>query len=358
LHYSWFVIFILITVSLSWQYFPLVYPDWNPLAYWVTGISTSLLFFSSVLAHELAHSLVGKANGIPVKSITLFIFGGVAHMSREATRHSAELKMAAAGPISSLVIAGLFFLLHFSLQGINEPIAAMAFWLAQINAVLAIFNLIPGFPLDGGRVFRSLLWRFSGNYQRATRIAVYVGRGVGYLFILGGLVMIFLFPQRWFNGLWFAFIGWFLAYVASASYRQAQWQQVLQGLTAADMMISNCPVVSSDVTLDNLVQEYVFTAGHRCFLVNDDGKLNGILTLGNIKSVAQSNWGLTPVKNVMTPVEKLRTASPDQDILGVLEQMDESSINQLPVVSEGRVIGLITRDNVIRFLQTRSRLGI
>ena len=354
LHYTWFVIFVLITVSLSWQYFPFAYPDWNNLTYWVSGIFTSLLFFTSVVAHELAHSLVGRANGIPVKSITLFIFGGVAHMTREATRYGAELKMAAAGPISSLVIGGLFFLLHLLLRGISEPIAAMAFWLAQINVVLAVFNLIPGFPLDGGRVFRSLLWRFSGDYKRSTRIATRVGRGVGYLFILGGISIIFLFPGQWFGGLWLAFIGWFLSRTASASYRQAQWQGALQGVTASELMTSDCPVVPSDVTINRLVQEYIFTSGRQCFLVTDEGELKGILTLGNIKSVARSNWEVTQVKSIMTPVEKLKIAYPDQDALSMLEQMDENNINQMPVVSEGRAVGLITRDNLIRFLRTRS----
>ena len=358
LHYSWFIIFVLITVSLSWQYFPFVYPGWSKLTYWLTGIFTSLLFFSSVVAHELAHSLVGRANGIPVKSITLFIFGGVAHMTREAAHHGAELKMAAAGPASSLVIGGLFFLLHLLTQGISEPIAAMAFWLAQINVVLAIFNLIPGFPLDGGRVFRSLLWRFSGDYKRSTRIATRVGQGIGYLFILAGILIIFLLPQQWFSGLWLAFIGWFLNNTASASYRQSQWQGALQGITASEMMTSNCPVVSSNVTVNRLVQEYIFTSGHRCFLVADEGELKGILTLQNIKSVTQPNWEVTQVKNIMTPVEKLKVASPDQEALSVLEQMDENNINQMPVVNEGRVIGLIARDNLIRFLRTRSELGM
>ena len=358
LHYTWFIIFVLITGSLSWQYFPLVYPDWNTLTYWVMGIVTSLLFFTSVVAHELAHSLVGRANGIPVKSITLFIFGGVAHMTREAARHDAELKMAVAGPISSLAIGGVFFLLHLLLQGLSEPIAAMAFWLAQINVALAVFNLIPGFPLDGGRVFRALLWRFSGDYKRSTRIATRVGRGVGYLFILGGLLIIFLLPQQWFSGLWLAFIGWFLDNTASASYRQAQWQEALQGLTASEMMTSDCPVVPSNITISNLVQDYIFTSGHGYFLVTDESELKGILTLRNIKSVAQPNWEVTQVKDVMTPVEKLKIAYPDQDVLSVLEQMDEGNINQMPVVSEGRVIGLITRDNLIRLLYTRSKLGI
>jgi len=358
LHYTWFIIFVLITFSLSWQYFPYVYPGWNAWTYWLVGIATSLLFFSSVVAHELAHSLVGRANGIPVKSITLFIFGGVAHMTREAARHSAELKMAAAGPIASLVISGLFFAIHLGLKDIIESVAAMAVWLAQINAVLAIFNLIPGFPLDGGRVFRSLLWRFSGNYQRATKIATRVGRGVGYLFILGGISIIFLIPQQWFSGLWLAFIGWFLENTASASYRQTQWQGVLEGVTASELMNATCPVVSPDVTLDHLVQEYIFTGGHRCFLVTGGGELKGILTLRDIKSIAQPNWEVTEVKKVMTPAEKLKVAYPDQDVLSILEQMGEHNISQMPVVSEGRVVGLVTRDNLVRFLRTRSKLGI
>lgn len=358
LHYSWFLIFILITVSLSWQYFPLAYPGWNSAVYWVTGIIASLVFFTSVLIHELSHSLVGKANGIPVKSITLFIFGGIAHMTREASHHSAELKMAAAGPLSSLVLAGLFFLLHLATRNIIEPVGAAAFWLALINAALAIFNLIPGFPLDGGRVFRSLIWRFSGNYQLATKIATRVGRGVGYLFIAGGIALVFLLPGQWFSGIWLAFIGWFLQNTASASYRQSQWQRTLQGTTVAELMTPNCPVITPDTTINRLVEEYIFASGHHCFLVISEGELTGILTLGNIKSVARPDWETTQVKDIMTPAGKLVVVSPEQDGLSVLEQMQENNLNQLPVVREGKVIGLITRDNLIRLIRTRSKLGM
>ncbi len=358
IHYSWFIIFVLITFSLSWQYFPYAYPGWSAPVYWLTGIATSLLFFTSVVAHELAHSLVGRANGIPVRSITLFIFGGVAHMTREATRHGAEFRMALAGPLASLAIGGLFFLLYLMLQGISEPAAALAFWLAQINVVLALFNLIPGFPLDGGRIFRSLLWRFSGNYQRATRIAVEVGRGVGYLFVAGGIVLMFLYPGRWFNGLWLAFIGLFLSYVATASYRQAQWQAALQGIRVADVMATTCPAVSPDMTISRVVQDYIFISGHRCFLVAADGELKGILTLRNIKSVDRKNWDNTSVGDVMTHSERLKVAQPDEEVLSVLEQMEEYGISQMPVVSEGRITGLLDRDDVLRLLYTRSRLGI
>jgi len=328
--------------------------------YWVTGIITSLLFFASVVAHELAHSLVGRANGIPIKSITLFIFGGVAQMTREATKASAELKMAAAGPACSLTIGGLCALLWFFTQGMIEPIAAMFQWLAYVNVLLAAFNLIPGFPLDGGRVFRSLLWRITGNHRRSTRIATQVGRGIGYLFILGGILIIFLSPfgLGWFSGLWLAFIGWFLENAASASYRQAQWRETLQGFIVSQAMTSDCPVVPPGATVNQLVREHILISGHRCFMVSDESNLMGILTLHNIKSVSQPKWDMTQVTEIMTPVDKLKVAHPNQDMLSVLEQMDENDINQMLVVSEGRVIGLIARDNLLRLLHTRSQLGI
>ncbi|MCL0094462.1 site-2 protease family protein [Dehalococcoidales bacterium] len=351
LHYSWFIIFVFLTILL-------VSPHWLSPLWWVIGIITCLLFFASVFAHELAHSLVARIYDIPVKSITLFIFGGIAQIAREATRPGVELKMAAAGPASSLVLGGLFFLLYLLIGGISEPIAAMALWLAQINVILAIFNLIPGFPLDGGRVFRSLLWQFTDNYQRSTLVAVRLGRGVGYLFILGGILIIFLLPTEWFFGLWLAFIGWFLENAASASYRQAQWRAALHGFNASQVMTSDWSVVPSNITVSQLVQGYIFTTGRRFFLVADDSGVRGILTLHNIKSVSQQNWEVTQVKEIMTPLNQLKVAHPNQDALSVLEEMDENDINQMPVVSEGKVIGLIARDNLIRFLRTRAELGV
>jgi Zn-dependent protease len=353
LHYTWFIIFTMVTILL-------VYPDWSQWLSWVMGIATSLLFFASVLAHELAHSLVGRANGIPIRSITLFIFGGVAHMTREATRAGAELKMAAAGPACSLVIGGLFGLVWFLTRETLQPVATMALWLAMVNAILAVFNLIPGFPLDGGRVFRSILWRATGNYGRSTRIATWVGRGVAYLFILSGIIIIFLRPfgLSWFDGIWLAFIGWFLDNAASTSYRQEQWREALQGFTAADVMTTDYPVIPSNITVGELVQYHVFPSGRRFFLVADEGRLQGMVTLNNIKSTPQQEWGVTQVREIMTPADKLQVAYPAQDALSVMGQMGESDINQIPVVSEGRVVGLVARDSLIRFLRTRSELRV
>ena len=357
LHYTWFIIFVFITVSLAWLFFPGNYPGWSPLIYWVVGLITSLLFFASVVAHELAHSLVARVNGIPVKSITLFIFGGIAQITREAAKAGTELKMAAAGPACSLAIGGLFGLLWLVTRGANEPIAAMSLWLAQVNGILAVFNLVPGFPLDGGRVFRSILWHVTGNYIRSTRIATQVGRGVGYLFMAGGILMIFILHE-WFSGLWLACIGWFIENAASASYRQTQWHEALRGLTASQVMTSNFPLVSPDVTINQLVEGYIFTGGCRYSLVVDEGRLKGILVLHNIKAVPRPNWGVIRVKDIMVPVDKLIIARPDQDALSIMEQVAEHGIEQIPVISEGRVIGLIDCDNLMKFLRIRSELGI
>jgi len=358
LHYTWFIIFVLVTVSLSWQLFPSLYPGWSGLTYWLIGIVTSLLFFASVVAHELSHSLVARFYGIPVSSITLFIFGGVAQITREAARPGVEFKMAVAGPVCSLVIGGLSALLWLITRDVIEPVAALAFWLAQINVVLALFNLIPGFPLDGGRVFRSLMWRLTGNYRRSTQIAVRVGQGVGYLFMLVGILVALLRPfgMDWFSGLWLAFIGWFLANAASASYRQVKWRDGLRGFSASQVMTAVYPVVPLNITVNQLIYGHLFAGGYPFFMVADEGKLVGMLTLDNIKSVPRQNWEVTQVKDIMTAADKIKVAYPDQDALGIMEQMEDNGINQIPVVSESRIIGLITRDNLIRFLHLRSEL--
>ncbi|MFC1993438.1 site-2 protease family protein [Chloroflexota bacterium] len=353
LHYTWFVIFALVTVSL-------VNPNWSDWLHWIMGVVTSLLFFASVLAHELAHSLVGRAHGIPIKNITLFIFGGVSQMAREATSSGAEFKMAFAGPACSLVIGGVFYVLSLFSSGVAGPVVTMVQWLAIINFALAAFNLIPGFPLDGGRVFRAILWRATGDYRRSTRIATRLGQGIGYLFIVGGVLVLFLQPfgLSWFNGLWLAFIGWFLENAASASYHQSKWQEALRGFTVSELMASDCLAVPSNITIERVVQDYVLPSGRHCFMVGEEGRLDGIFSLRDIKSVPRQNWGVTQVVDIMTPVDKLKVAHLDQDALSILEQMDENDINQMSVVSDGRVIGLVDRDNLVRFLRIRSELGV
>ena len=332
LHITWFVIFVLVTVSLSLYEFPNRYPFWPSGQYWVVGIATSLLFFASVLVHELAHSLIAIHSGIPVKSITLFVFGGVAQIAREADRPGVELVMSAAGPVMSLLIAALFTGLWVITRGISEPLSALGMWLGRINLILAIFNLMPAFPLDGGRVLRSLIWGATGNYRRSTRIASLVGQGIAYLMIFVGIMLVFGGNLPF--GLWIAFIGWFLANAASASYRQVVFRDSLKGFTASDLMTRDCPSVASQLTLRELVQDHILRTSRRCFLVTENGQLGGIVTLHNIRGVPQQRWDTTTIGQVMTPIEKLKMVHPNDDALGILERMDGEDVNQMPVVEE------------------------
>ncbi len=357
LHYSWFLIFALLAVSL-------VAPNWSSPFAWAIGIATCLLFFTSVVAHELAHSLVGRANDIPVTSITLFIFGGLAMMTREAAHPKAELKMAAAGPICSAVIGGICFLIWSFGPGMPPLVAQMVLWLMIMNFALAVFNLIPGFPLDGGRIFRAAIWRRSGDFRRSTRIATRVGRGVGYFFIGGGISIVVLslffllpFGLNPFSGLWLVFIGWFLQNAAQTSYRQTEWRETLRQFTAAQVVTSSYPVIPPDITLSRLVEDHIFPTGYRLFMVAGEGGFEGILTLDNIKAVPRQDWGVTRVKDIMTPRDQLMVAQASENALSILERMNESGINQILVVSEGRVIGLVTRESLTGFLRVHSELS-
>jgi Zn-dependent protease len=353
LHYTWFIIFALVIFSLS-AYYPLRYPLWERIA---GATFTSILFFASVVVHELTHSIVARHQGIPVKNITLFIFGGVAQITREASRPGAELVMAAAGPLSSMALAGVFSFFSLLAKGTDQAMLVIIFtWLARINLILALFNLIPGFPLDGGRVLRAVLWKLLGNYRQATRLATWVGQGIAYLFIIGGIILMFRFDML--GGLWLAFIGWFLENAASSSYRQAELRSALQSFTAQDVMSADCPVISPTIPLQELVYQHILPSGRRCFLVVDEESLKGIITFQDVKNIPQFRWGHTLVSEAMTPWGKVVMVNPEEDAASILERMDEHNVNQLPVVKEGRIIGLIARDNLFHFIRLRSELGL
>jgi len=357
LHISWFIIFALVTVSLSYQFFPSVYPRWDVRLYWFVGVITSIMFFASVVFHELAHSWFSIRQGIPVRSITLFIFGGVARISRESPKPLEELVMAAAGPVSSLVVAGLFFIIRLLVGADNEPVYAVASWMLRINIALAVFNLIPGFPLDGGRVLRSILWRATGNYKRATRLASWVGQGVAYAFIVAGIGMVFL-TGDWFGGIWLAFIGWFLENAASSSYQQAMLREALKGLKVRDVITRDCVSVPQENTLKQVAQDHIIPAGRSCFLATDGVRLSGIITLKDIKAIPQTQWDTTLLKQAMTPIDQLQIARMEDDATEILDRLDQEDINQLPVIENGSLVGIVTKENLIRFIRTRSELGI
>jgi Zn-dependent protease len=355
LHSSWFLVAALITWSLAGGYFPQQYANWTTITYWVVGAATAILFFGSVLLHELGHSVLALREKVPVRSITLFIFGGVAQIGREPPTAGAEFRIAIAGPLTSLLLAAFSGLLGLGLAA-AAPLAAPFTYLARINLMLALFNLIPGFPLDGGRVLRALLWGLGGSFSTATHWASRVGRGVAFLFILWGVGQMFL--GNFLNGLWIAFIGWFLNNAAESSYQQVVLKETLAGVTARDVMTQQCLTVPSDLRLDTLVNEQVLGAGHRCFFVADNGDLEGLITLHNIRSVPRDRRGALTASQVMTPVEALFRARTDEDVLSLLQRMDEADVNQVPVMDNGYLLGMITRENLLHYIRLRSELGV
>ncbi|MGJ5819308.1 site-2 protease family protein [Paludibaculum fermentans] len=353
LDYSWFLIFGLLTWMLASNYYPKEFPHWSPAMYWVTAAATALLLFASVLLHELGHSFVALRSNIPVRSITLFIFGGVAQIGAEPITPKAEFLIAIAGPAVSLSLALLLTIVQPALVTI-EPLLGLAKYLAYINFALAVFNLIPGFPLDGGRVFRSIIWAATKDMRRATLIAANSGRFFGYLFIFSG---VWRALSGDLGGLWIAFIGWFLENAASAQVHQVTFQGLLAGHRVSQAMSTQCPSVAPELTLQQLVDEHVLGGGRRCFLVGHGEETLGLMTLHRIKEVPRSEWDTTTAAQVMLPIASLKSISAGTDLWAALQMLDRDGVNQLPVMAGNQVIGMLSRDDVITFLGTMQELG-
>jgi Zn-dependent protease len=354
LDYSWFLIFALLTWMLATSYYPSEFKNWPSLLYWFMGAVTAAMLFVSVLLHELGHSAVAIRYKIPVRSITLFIFGGVAQIGSEPPSAIAEFWIAIAGPIVSLVLAVLFSVLKPVAAGI-EPLWGLAKYLAYINFALVLFNLIPGYPLDGGRVFRAIVWAVTKNMRRATLISANVGRLFGFLFIFIGVWQVLTGNLG--GGLWTAFIGWFLDNAAAAQAQQAMFQGLLAGHQVSQAMSSRCAAIPADLTLQQLVDEHILGGGQRCFLVNRGADIIGLMTLHRIKEVPRAEWATTSAGQVMLPLDRLMRISPDKQLWAALQQMDRDGVNQLPVMTDSQVVGMLSREDVITFLRTLQELG-
>jgi Zn-dependent protease len=352
---SWLVIFILFTWVLAGNYFPREYPTWARSLYWVVGLLTSLLVFASVLLHELAHSLVALKQGEKVRSITLFILGGVSQITEEPNEPLKEFAMAIVGPMSSFVIAFVFFILSLSLKAVSVPLAASATYLAIINTALGVFNLIPGFPMDGGRVLRSILWKVTGNLKKATRAASVAGQGMAFLLIFLGIFQIL---RGSLSGLWWILIGWFLHNAAVSGYSEVMIKSVLQGMKAQDLMSKDFETVPGDLSVQDLVDHYILKKKERVFLVSDNGGLTGIVCLEDVKQTPKEKWPQLKVKDIMTPRERLEAVTPDADGNKILASLATKNIHQVPVMSGDRIEGIICRTDIIRYLQLRSDLGV
>jgi Zn-dependent protease/predicted transcriptional regulator len=360
LHYSWLIIALLVTLSLRTQ-FAVDHPTWDISTIWIIAIITGLLFFVSILLHELSHAAVAKLRGIPVRAITLFALGGVAQIEKDAADAKSEFWMGIIGPITSVLIGvvclGLAWLSgwNFASEAVSPP-AAMFMWLGFINVALAIFNMIPGFPLDGGRVLRAVVWWITGDANRSTRIAAGVGQFVALGFILLGIWR--FFSGAGFGGLWIAFIGWFLLDAARASGAQVEITERLTGVKVGDVMTAQFPVVDANSNLQTFVQEHLLPTGQRCFVVLEQGRPAGIITPHEVKEVDRARWPYTTVGDVMRSLENLRTVSPERPVAEALEMMGREDVNQMPVVHRGKLAGIISRGHILRVLQTRAELDV
>jgi Zn-dependent protease/predicted transcriptional regulator len=352
IHGTWLIIFMLITYSLATQ-FTQQHPGWSQQQHWALGIITSILFFASVVFHELSHTLVAKLYRIPVESITLFIFGGISRISKEAATATQEFLIALAGPLSSFVLAGVFWLVARFFPG-RELLVASCTWLAEINAALAIFNLIPGFPLDGGRMLRGLTWALTKDFDRSTKIASNVGRFFAYLMILYGVFRVF--HGDWVGGVWIAFIGWFLLSAARESYSMVTIRHALMGVRAQDIMTSDVPTVERNISIEDYANE-VMRTGRRFHIVTGAGSPVGLVTLHSGRAVPRDEWANTSIQAVMMPIDRIHWATPDESALAVLARMQDADINQMPVRSGDHIVGVIGRDTILRALQTRLQLG-
>ena len=360
LHYSWFIIAFLIVLQLKSQ-FAVTNADWTPALMWGIALVTAVLFFVALLLHELAHSLVAQSRGLRVRAITLFALGGVSQIESEASDAKSEFWIAIVGPLTSLAIGAACLAIErlaFPRAGSEPaaPVAALLIWLGRINLILAVFNMIPGYPLDGGRVLRSVIWGISRSQQRATRWAAYTGQAVAFLFILYGLWGFFT-GKNYGGGLWIAFIGWFLLDAARGSYAQMEIASGLRGRRVADMMERDCALVEGHISLQDFVDEYVLRSGRRCFIVVQNNALVGLITPNEVKKVERLEWPQNSVQSVMVPLKQLHVVSPETPAVEALDLLTRQDVNQIPVISQGHLVGIFSRGQVMRYLQAHAELA-
>jgi Zn-dependent protease/predicted transcriptional regulator len=356
IHISWLIILVFLTFWLASGYFPMIYPGRAQGTYVVLGFVSTLLLFVSVLLHELAHSFVARARGLPVHSIVLFIFGGVSNIEQEPQTAGVEFSMAFVGPLTSFLIGACCYGLLFLSRGSQSPVVPVLSYLTFTNILLGAFNLIPGFPLDGGRVLHSILWKLTGNARMATNVATRVGQIVAYLIIVYGVLL--FFSGNGLNGIFTAFTGWFLLNAAQSARTQSTLDTTFEGVLVSQVMTTSVVTTPANISLQKLVDEYFLSQGLRSVFVLQGEQLAGLITLSDVRHVPREQWGQTPVGLAMIPGERLHTITPQQSLKEVLPVMNGQNVNQLPVVLDGKLVGVLTRDAILRSLEVRRTLGL
>lgn len=359
LHYSWLIIAALIAFSLAAQ-FHQTNPQWSSGEIWASSIITSVLFFACLIAHEVSHSLVASLYGIPVRRITLFALGGVAQTTKEAASAAAEFWIAIAGPIMSWGLGlALLALAHtggwVSHSSPSSPLLAVLVWLGYINLVLGTFNMIPGFPLDGGRVLRAIIWWTTGNARRAMHISVRIGQFCGIVLLLYGIFR--FFTGAGFGGLWLSFIGWFVLEAAGSSYVQFEASTMLRDLHVSDLMSQDCIVIDGGISVQQFVDEKLLRSAQRCFFVLHQSRLAGLVTPQDLHKIPRASWPFTPLSSIMRRVDEIRSVEPETSAMRAMEIMVGNDVNQMPVVSDHSLKGVISRSSILRILRSRIELN-
>ncbi len=352
--YSWLIIFLLVIWSLSSGYFPYAFgKEYNATTYWIAGFVATVLFFASIVIHELSHSLTAVRCGLLIPEITLFIFGGVAQLSKEPDDPRMELKIATAGPLASFVLAAIFWVIMFGLEHIKAPklIIGVFQYLSWINVALAVFNLVPGYPLDGGRILRALVWWKTGSLASATKWASDVGKGFAWaLMILGGYQ---IFMGHLIGGLWLILIGMFLRAVAASGYEEVIVKQSLGGVRVEEVMVHDVVAAPPELTLDRLVHDYFLKYGHGGFPVVRQGEAVGLISLAQIKGVPEEDRKTKTVADVMIPLSEEVEIEPRASLVDALRKMSIVGIGRLLVMQAGRMVGMITKTGLLRFLEIK-----
>ncbi|MBL6936179.1 MAG: site-2 protease family protein [Alphaproteobacteria bacterium] len=354
--FSWFFLALLVTWSLAQGFFPVNYEGLPTATYWWMGVAGMIGLFFSLIFHEFSHSLVARQFGLPIRGITLFIFGGVAEMEEEPKSPKAEFYMAIAGPIASFVLAAGFYFIAViaDVFALPLPILGVFLYLALINILLASFNLVPGFPLDGGRVLRSILWQKTGDIRQATRTASRVGEGFGFFLIMFGVFSVL--TGNFVGGMWFSLIGLFLRGAASASYYQVIMRKALEGEPVHRFMTTAPVTVSRSLSLREFVESYVYRFYHDMFPVTDDGRVLGCVTVRQLKNVPREYWENNTVGEIMAPCDDGNTIDGDADILQALAVMRQTENSRLMVTTEGRLVGIVTLKDLLKFFALKVEL--
>lgn len=347
---SWVLVFLLFTYSLSVGYFPTVLPEYDEAIYWVAGIIVTILVFASILVHELAHSLTALKEGISIKRITLFIFGGVAHLEEEPKTPASELKITILGPVSSILLGGFFAVVYLLMQP-GTIISEGVFFLARINLVVGVINLVPAFPLDGGRILRALLWRFKNDLVTATKISVYAGSAFAFLLISIGFIVTFTTSLI---GLWYVLMGWLLYQAGHSSYTQVVLKNSLSGIYVSEVMTERVITVPPYITIEKLVDQFYKYKVGAFPVVEDNGSVSGLVSLNDVKSVPKNKWYLTRVDDIMTAVEECYILRPDEEAVEAMMKMANNNANRILVMENGELKGILSNTDMMRLIKMKS----